>query len=71
MKMGTNARAIRTHETIHPDWGTAKAWVKAMITKERMVNVVLCAATVTVVGVILFSLHKAMGNSAIVGTFTF
>ena len=65
--MATDARAIRTHEAIHPDWETVKAWAKATFTRERMAEVALCTATVTVTGAVLFSLHRAMESYVILG----
>lgn len=67
MKMTTYTKAIGTHEAIHPDWGTVKEWVKTKLTKERVAEVALCASTVTVIGVVLFSLHRAMENYIILG----
>jgi hypothetical protein len=50
MKMATNARALTTHEVIHPDWETVKEWAKATFTKERMAEAGVVAATLVVTG---------------------
>ena len=67
MKMTTNARVLRTHEAIHPDWETVKEWAKATFTRERIPEAALCAATVSLTGVLVLSLHKAMENYIILG----
>jgi hypothetical protein len=50
MKMATDARAVRTHEVIFPDWETVKGWAKATFTKEKMAEVGLVAATLAATG---------------------
>jgi hypothetical protein len=67
MKMATNAKALGTHEAIHPDWEAVKGWAKAAFTKERMREAALCAATVAFAGVLVFSLHRAMEHYIILG----
>ena len=56
--MATQARAIGIHEAIHPDWETVKEWAKATLTKERMTEVGLAAATLVMtayLGSVLFT----------------
>ncbi len=65
--MTTYTKAIGTHEAIHPDWETVKGWAKATLMKERIHEAALCAATVSLIGVVVFSLHKAMENYIILG----
>jgi len=65
--MATDARAIGTNEAIHPDWEMVKEWAKAAFTKERIHEVALCAATVSLIGVVVLSLHKAMESYIIFG----
>jgi hypothetical protein len=60
-------KAVGTHEAIHPDWEAVKGWAKATFTRERLQEAALCAATVSVVGTVLFSLQRAMGSFVIVG----
>jgi hypothetical protein len=67
MKMTTNARVLTTHEAIHPDWETVKGWVKSTFTKERIRDAALCAATLSLIGVVVLSLHRAMENYIILG----
>jgi len=67
MKMTTNARALTTHETMHPDWETVKDWAKATFTRERIQEAALCVATVSVIGTVLFSLHRAMESYIVLG----
>ena len=50
MEMATQARAIRIHEAIQPDWETVKEWAKATFTKERMTEVGLAATTLLMTG---------------------
>ena len=65
--MTTHTKAVGTHEAIHPDWEALKEWAKATFTKERMTEAALCAATVSLIGVVAVSLHKAMENYIILG----
>lgn len=69
--MRTDGHTIRGHEmeVPHLDLQSVKEWVRATLTKERMIDVALCAATLVVIGVVVFSLHRAMENYTIVGTF--
>ena len=65
--MTTNARALTTHEAITPDWEAAKGWAKATFTRERIREGALCAATVSLIGVVVVSLHRAMESYVILG----
>ena len=65
--MTTYTKAIGTHEAIHPDWETVKEWTKATFTKERIREAALCAATVSLIGVVVVSLHRAMESYVIMG----
>ena len=65
--MTTYTKAVGTHETIHPDLETVKEWAKGTFTKERIREAALCAATVSLIGVVVLSLHKAMENYTILG----
>ena len=65
--MTTYTKAVGTHEAIHPDWETVKEWTKATFTKERIREAALCAATVSLIGVVVLSLHSAMENYIIFG----
>jgi len=65
--MTTNARVLTTHEAITQDWETVKEWAKATFTKERIREAALCAATVSLIGVVALSLHSAMENYIILG----
>jgi hypothetical protein len=67
--MRTDGQTLRGNEMVipHVDLESVKEWAKATFTRERMAEVALCAATVTVIGVVLFSLHRAMENYIILG----
>lgn len=65
--MATDAEVISSHEAVHPGWETVKEWAKAKVTTERMAEGALCAATVSVIGMVLFSLHRAMEHCIILG----
>jgi hypothetical protein len=65
--MATDARTLRTHEAVTPDWETVKGWAKATFTKERIREAALCAATVSLIGVVALSLHRAMEHYIILG----
>ena len=65
--MTTYTKAMTTQAATHPDWETVKEWAKAAFTKERIQEAALCAATVGVIGTVLFSLHRAMEHYIILG----
>jgi hypothetical protein len=48
-----------------------REWAKRTLTKERIADVVVCASTVAVLGLVLNSLHRAMESLTIVGTTPF
>ena len=58
--MTTYTKAMTTQAATHPDWETVKGWAKATFTRERIREAALCAATVSLIGVVAVSLHKAM-----------
>lgn len=64
--MTMDARALRAHETIRPDLETVREWAKRNFTKERIADLVVCASTVTVLGMFLHMLHSALANWTIV-----
>ena len=68
MKMAIEVKAIRAPGAAHPDWETVKEWVKAVFTSERIADIVVCASTVTVLGMVLHTLHRASESCAIVGS---
>ena len=65
--MTTYTKALGTHAAIHPDWETVKGWAKDRLTKERVREAALCAATVSLIGVVVLSLHRAMESYIILG----
>ena len=67
--MRTHGETIRGNEMVipHVDLQSVKAWAKRTFTKERIVDVAMCASTVTVVGMVLSTLYRAMQNQTIVG----
>ena len=67
--MKTDGQTLRGSEMVipHVDLETLKAWAKRTFTKERIVDVAMCASTVTVVGMVLSTLYRAMENQTIVG----
>jgi len=67
MKMTTYTKAMTTQEATHPDWETVKGWAKAAFTRERIHEAALCAATVSLIGVVVLSLHRAMESYIILG----
>jgi hypothetical protein len=44
-----------------------KTWAKTTFTRERLQEAALCAATVSVIGTVLFSLHRAVQHYVILG----
>ena len=65
--MATDARAIRIHEAIHPDWETVKEWAKATFTKERMGEVGVVTATLVVTGYLGTVLFKGIETYSMAG----
>ena len=67
--MRTDGQTLRGNEMVipHVNLESVKEWAKTKLTKERVTEGALCAATVTVIGVVLFSLHRAMENYIILG----
>ena len=67
--MKIDGQTLRRNEMVipHVDLEAVKGWAKATFTKERIVEGALCAATVSVTGMVLFSLHRAMENYIILG----
>jgi hypothetical protein len=65
MVMGTNGHTIKGHEWVAPHLNreAVKEWAKRAFTKERIADVAVCASTVSVLGFVLFVLHRAMENS--------
>ena len=68
-KMRTHGHTLRGNETIipHVDLESVKEWAKATFTRERMTEVALCAATLSLIVVVVVSLHRAMENYIILG----
>ena len=68
-KMRTDGQTIRGNERgiPHVDLQAVKEWAKRAFAKERMVDVVVCASTVTVLGMVLHMLHMALETHTIVG----
>ena len=67
--MRTDGQTIRGNEIVtpHVDLESVKEWAKRTFTKERIVDVAMCASTVTVVGMVLSVLYRAMQNQTVVG----
>ena len=65
--MTTHTKALGTQAATHPDWETVKEWAKDRLTKERVREAALCVATVSLIGVVSVSLHRAMESYIILG----
>jgi hypothetical protein len=67
--MRHDGQTLRGNEMVipHVDLESVKGWAKRIFTKERIVDVAMCASTVTVVGMVLSTLYGAMQNQTIVG----
>ncbi len=67
--MRTDGQTLRGNETVipHVDLESVKGWAKATFTRERIREAALCAATVSLIGVVVLSLHRAMENYIILG----
>ena len=67
--MRTDGQTLRGNEMAipHVDLESVKGWAKRNFTKERIVDAAISASTVTVVGVVLSVLYRAMQNQTITG----
>jgi len=67
--MRTDGQTLRGNEMAipHVDLDSVKEWARRTLTKERIVDVAISASTVTVVGMVLSVLYRAMQNQTIVG----
>ena len=65
--MTTYSKTMTTQVATHQDWETVKGWAKTTFTKEKLQEAGLCAATLGVIGMVIFSLHRAMESFVIVG----
>jgi hypothetical protein len=60
-------KVVGTLETVHPDLETVREWAKRTFTKERIAGLVVCVSTVTILGMVLHILHRALETRSIVG----
>jgi hypothetical protein len=67
MKMTIYTKVVTTQAATLLDWETLKTWAKTTFTRERLQEAALCAATVSVIGTVLFSLHRAVQHYVILG----
>ena len=67
--MRTDGQTLRGNEMAipHVDLDSVREWAKRTLTKERIVDVAISASTVTVVGMVMSTLYRAMQNQTIVG----
>jgi hypothetical protein len=63
-KMRTDGQTIRGNEM---DMSQVKDWAMRTFSRERIQEAALCVATVSVIGTVLFSLHRAMESYLITG----
>jgi hypothetical protein len=67
--MRTDGQTLRGNETVipHADLESVKERAKRTFTQERIVDAAVYASTVTVVGMVLSTLYRAMQNQTVVG----
>ena len=67
--MRTNGQALRGNDMVipHVNLESVKGWAKRTFTKDRIVDVAMSASTVTVMGMVLSTLYRAMQNQTVVG----
>jgi hypothetical protein len=63
--MTTYTKAMTTQATMHPGREKVRGWAKTTLTRERLQEAALCAATVSLIGVVALFLHKAMESCLI------
>ena len=67
--MRTDGQTIRGNELVipHVNLESVKDWAKATFTRERVTEVVVYTSTMTVLGVVLSTLYRAVQNNTVVG----
>jgi len=55
----------------HAGLESVKEWANRALTKERIADIIVCASTVAVLGLVLDILHRAMESITVVGTVPF
>lgn len=67
--MKTDGQTIRGNEIVipHVNLESVKDWAKATFTRERVTEVVVYTSTMTVLGVVLSTLYRAVQNNTVVG----
>ena len=55
----------------HAGLQSVMEWAKRALTKERIADIIVCASTVAVLGLVLDVLHRAMESITVVGTAPF
>ena len=67
--MRRDGQTLRGNEMVipHVDLESVKEWAKRVFSKERIIDIAMCASTLTVVGMVLSVLYKAVQNQTVVG----
>lgn len=72
MGMRTHSETLgRRAEQISLDWENARAWAFRTLTLERLAYLALGISTLSVTGLILLSLHRAVERSTLVSALPF
>jgi hypothetical protein len=72
MGMRTHGETLgRRAEQISLDWESARAWAFRTLTRERLAYLALGISTLSVTGLILLSLHRAVERSTLVSALPF
>jgi len=67
--MRTDGQTLRGNEMAIPqvDLDSVKEWAQRTFTRERIVDAAVCVSTVSVLGMVLSVLYRAMQNHTITG----
>ena len=72
MGMQTGSETLgRWTEQISLDWERARAWALRTLTRERLAYLALGVSTLSVTGLIVLSLHRALEHSTLVSALPF
>ena len=72
MGMQTGSESIgRWIDQISLDWEIARVWTLRTFTRERLTYLALGISTLSVTGLIILSLYRAVGRSTLVNTLPF
>jgi len=71
MQAKADIQRIEESISLYLDWAVIRNRIKRIATKERVIDIVLVASALAVLGVVIFSLSNALQNCTITGVYYF